>query len=152
MRRRATRRRDKARAVAQVSQALMRTQTHPPTRYRFFDIGADKVLERALGPGVPSLAGKRITLIGAGSVGSHLGMALARCGAGVAPGNLTIFDGETVTVENLARSVYDSRHIGVNKARALCQMLEATLYGASFTPIEAAAGTDVSQLEADLVI
>lgn len=145
-------RRRPRRACRQVEHALLRRFPGTPFKYRFINIESSRMLARAMGEDVPDLSGRRIVLIGAGSVGSHVGMALARSGAGADNGNLTIYDPDTVTVENIVRSAFDTRHIGTNKAEALASMLRSTLVGVSITPLGKAAPTQTDEFAADLVI
>jgi hypothetical protein len=139
-------------AARQIEQALLRRVSGNPRKYRFVDVESARMLARALGDNLADLSGKRIILIGAGSVGSHIGMALARSGAGVGGGTLTIYDPDHVTVENIARSAFDTRHIGLNKAEALASMLRATLVDVSLSPIAADVPTAPSELVADLIV
>lgn len=139
-------------ASRQIERALLRRTCGTSLKYRFVNIESSRMLARAMGGDVPDLSGKRIVLIGAGSVGSHVGMGLARSGAGADGGNLTIYDPDTVSVENIVRSAFDTRHIGINKAEALASMLRGTLVGISISPAARAAPTVTDELAADLVV
>jgi len=110
------------------------------------------MLERTIGPAVPSLAGQRIILVGAGSVGSYLALALVRAGAGSGSGELKIFDNDNVAVENITRSAFDSRQLGLNKAAAISEMASTVLIDASVSGNASSAPMTASQYECDLII
>lgn len=145
-------RRKPLQAGRQIERALMKCILGRPSHYRFVNIQSSRMLARAVGEDMPDLSEKKIVLVGAGSVGSHIGMALARCGAGTGNGNLTIYDPDYITVENIVRSAYDTRHVGLNKADALASMLRGTLVDISIAPISLAAPADTKALGGDLLI
>lgn len=66
------------------------------------------------------LRGRRVLIVGLGSLGSVAAQMLARKGA-----DLVLVDGETVEASNLARQIYGMRHIGSLKAAACAEILKA---------------------------
>jgi molybdopterin/thiamine biosynthesis adenylyltransferase len=66
-----------------------------------------------------SLKGKTVALVGCGSLGSHVAYLLAKAGVG----RLYLIDPQTVTRDNIGRSVLGSAHAGLPKAKALAQQL-----------------------------
>lgn len=65
------------------------------------------------------LSGKRISLVGCGAIGSHLGAALVRLGAGAGGGLLRMVDFEALGPENLGRHYLGYDKLGEPKAKAL---------------------------------
>jgi molybdopterin/thiamine biosynthesis adenylyltransferase len=72
----------------------------------------------------PNLSGKRIVLIGCGTIGSHLAKMLAQSGAGYGErGNLSLFDQQNLTAGNVGRHLLGVPDIGRPKAPAVRDML-----------------------------
>ncbi|NUP52586.1 MAG: thiamine biosynthesis protein ThiF [Catenulispora sp.] len=67
----------------------------------------------------PTLAERRVLIIGAGSVGSYLAETMTRSGVGT----FTIVDPDTVEPANLGRSAYRLADVGLDKARALADLV-----------------------------
>lgn len=67
-----------------------------------------------------AVLGERITIIGAGAVGSWTALALAKMGFA----NITVFDGDKIEVENMNCQFYPTTDIGVNKAVALATLVQ----------------------------
>ena len=84
----------------------------------------------------PSLAGKRITVIGSGAIGSFLAESLARLGAGTDGGDLRLIDGDTFKPENLGRHVLGYGSLFKNKASELATDLKARFPLANVVPQE----------------
>lgn len=74
------------------------------------------------GGAAEGVIGKRILVIGAGSLGSAVAESL--CRAGVL--NLGVIDGEALNAGNLVRHALTMADVGHNKAEALARMLNAT--------------------------
>lgn len=74
-----------------------------------------------------SILGTKIHIIGAGAVGSETAMTLAKMGFD----NLTIWDDDVVSVENISSQMYGFSDIGKPKVEALAKHLE---YFAGVTP------------------
>lgn len=75
------------------------------------------VIERNLA-GKPSLVGKRIGLIGFGTIGSHLSKLLGQAGAGFDGGTLSIFDEQDLSPGNVGRHLLGLADVSLNKAVA----------------------------------
>lgn len=74
------------------------------------------------GDGV-SLLGKRVTIVGAGSLGGYVTHLVARSGVS----NIEIIDPQTLSWDNVGRHVLGGREVGQNKAEALRKRLEGEL-------------------------
>ena len=74
------------------------------------------------GGGEVGLSGKRVLIVGCGSVGGYLAFELVR--AGVL--DLTTLDPDTLSMENTFRHVLGWKHLGKNKAEALKTEIEET--------------------------
>ena len=71
-----------------------------------------------------SLQGKKIALIGAGTIGGYAAQGLVQLGAGSGEhGVLDIYDADTLDSHNLARHFLSSSYLGWSKAQALCNEL-----------------------------
>lgn len=68
--------------------------------------------------GAPTLAGRRIVLVGCGTIGSHLAKFLAQCGAGYGGGQLELVDGESLASGNIGRHWLPAQYIASSKAVA----------------------------------
>lgn len=73
--------------------------------YDFFNPDADK---------------NRIHIIGCGSVGSTIAENLARCGIT----KMTLYDFDVVEAKNVHNQMFTAKHIGMNKAEALADILK----------------------------
>lgn len=96
--------------------------TIPITRYVGERLDADFLFRRNMGP-KPNLAGKRIALIGCGTIGSHLAKLLVQAGAGHAEGSLRLFDPQLLSTGNVGRHWLSTQYAGKNKAIACEQEL-----------------------------
>ncbi|EGW23852.1 UBA/THIF-type NAD/FAD binding protein [Methylobacter tundripaludum SV96] len=74
-----------------------------------------------------SLVGKKIALIGCGTVGSFTALLLAQLGAGIQDnthkGVLALFDPDILMPDNLGRHVLNMSYVGENKALAMADFL-----------------------------
>lgn len=93
----------------------LRATAHPLWLIRIDD---QYVAQRSV-PGVRTLAGKQVALVGCGTIGGHLGDALIRMGAGTGGGRLTLVDNDTLGAHNIGRHRIGFAHLGANKASAL---------------------------------
>jgi len=90
--------------------------TTPITRLRIDDISAEYIHTRNLDES-PSLASKRISLIGCGAIGGYLAQALVRLGAGTGEnGLLRLFDIGELEPDNLGRHALGFPALYQNKA------------------------------------
>ncbi len=80
-------------------------------------------------PGQQTLAGKRIALIGCGTIGSYLGEMLVKAGAGTSGGQLTVVDFESLLPQNLGRHRLGFHNLFRNKAKELAGELERAAPG-----------------------
>jgi len=72
----------------------------------------------------PNLSGKKITLVGCGTIGSHLAKMLAQSGAGYGDGGrLTLIDQQIFNAGNIGRHLLGLPDIGRSKAIAVADML-----------------------------
>lgn len=67
-----------------------------------------------------SALGERITIIGAGAIGSWVTLALAKMGFQ----NLTVFDHDTLEIENMNSQFYPRKSVGLKKAHALAHLVD----------------------------
>lgn len=74
----------------------------------------------------PTLAGRRVLIVGAGSVGSYVAETMARSGVGA----FTIVDPDQVEPANLGRSAYRVADVGLDKAFALADLVLSVNPGA----------------------
>jgi hypothetical protein len=103
-------------------------------------------------PARATLFGKRIALIGAGTIGGYLGTYLARLGAGYEGGALRVYDSQALGPENIGRHVLSLRQLYQNKAQALADFIggEFPYLRILAHPIDARKSSEL--LEADVVI
>lgn len=86
---------------------LYASQVYPMTSIRIDD---KYIVERNV-PESPTLAGKRIALIGCGTIGGFLAELLVKAGAGVNGGDLALIDPEILLPQNIGR-----HRLGLNRA------------------------------------
>lgn len=77
--------------------------------------------------GVIPLAGKKILLIGCGTIGGYLGHMLAQNGAGTLGGQLILIDDDKLGPQNLGRHILGVPYLDLNKAEALAQFIAEQL-------------------------
>lgn len=80
----------------------------------------------------PDISNLRITIIGAGAIGSYFSEILLRLGCY----NITIIDGDNVEVGNMSRHTLTMNDVGVNKAEAVSKRLNALFPNANVIPIK----------------
>lgn len=113
---------------------------------------SDYVFGRNL-QGSSNLAGKRILLIGCGTIGSFLAQQLAQCGAGSGNGELTLVDPDVLYPANLGRHLLGAPYLYVNKATACAEFIELQLPPLNIRPVPGyAASIHISSGRYDLVI
>lgn len=97
--------------------------SQPVFRVALEEVGGRFVHSRNLS--FPDLYNKRVTVVGCGAIGSFLGNALARLGAGTGKlGKLTLIDSDRVGAENLGRHTLGYPALMRPKSEAVCQELE----------------------------
>lgn len=73
--------------------------------------------------GIKNLTGRRILLVGCGTIGGFLVHQLALAGAGAEGGFLTLVDRDTLNTENLGRHLLGAPYLGGNKAEGCAAFL-----------------------------
>ena len=81
-------------------------------------------------PGIATMAGKRIALIGCGTIGSFLAEMLVKAGAGTSGGQLTLVDFDTLFPQNIGRHRLGFPNLFGNKATELAKELKRVAPGA----------------------
>jgi len=79
---------------------------------------------------------EHVFVIGAGGIGSHLMEPLARLLAYHKEGtkNITLIDGDFYEEKNRTRQLFETRHVGKNKAAALAEKIAETVFPISHHP------------------
>ncbi|WKC36722.1 ThiF family adenylyltransferase [Ectopseudomonas chengduensis] len=96
-----------------------RLYSYEITRIHAMRLDAAYLAQRNI-PGMQTLAGKKIAVIGCGTIGGYLIDALAKAGAGTGGGLLTLVDYETLGSQNLGRHRLGMQSLFRNKAEAMC--------------------------------
>ncbi|VVM75286.1 hypothetical protein PS619_02017 [Pseudomonas fluorescens] len=78
-------------------------------------------------PGQTTLAGKKIALVGCGTIGGYLGEMLAKAGAGTKGGELRLIDKDALEPGNLGRHRLGGNKIFLPKARALAEEIQLVM-------------------------
>lgn len=99
-----------------------------------------------------TLAGRRIVLVGCGSVGGYLASFLARLGAGSSGGMLKLYDTQALMSENVGRHVLSMKDLYRNKAEATADLIKREFPYLDVLPrkVDATQAGDV--FDAELVI
>jgi len=74
-----------------------------------------------------TLAGKKIALIGCGTIGGYAAQSLVHCGAGSNSGSLHLFDNDILSTGNLGRHILGTNYLRENKSFALAHHLSSQL-------------------------
>jgi hypothetical protein len=136
-----------AASLAHARERLYRSKVSPFTDYRIDDV----YLAQRNTPGRPTLMGKKVALVGCGTIGGFLAELIVKNGAGLGQGELLLVDPDTLGPENVGRHRLGLNRVLQNKATALREEL---LAGAPTSNIQAAP-VAVERLDlrsADLVI
>jgi molybdopterin/thiamine biosynthesis adenylyltransferase len=75
-------------------------------------------------PNMEPLTGKKILIVGCGTIGSFLAVLLARSGAGLVGGTLSIVDNDKLLPQNLGRHYLGFPDLEQNKAQAMANELQ----------------------------
>lgn len=113
---------------------LRRKDTIKLQRYMGSEASLDHVTSRNLGQ-IPSLKGKRIALVGCGTIGSHLARYLVQSGAGN-EAELLLIDNQTLAAGNLGRHLLNFDAVGKGKAQALAAELQRFHPDVRLTPLD----------------
>jgi hypothetical protein len=100
------------------SRGTKRFYSHRITRLHACRLDDEYLAQRNI-PSMQTLAGKKIAVIGCGTIGGYLVDALAKAGAGTGGGQLTIVDYESLGPQNLGRHRLGMVHVFMNKAAAM---------------------------------
>lgn len=103
---------------------LARQASIPIQRIGAKRVSRDTLFARNLANKKMTLRGKKIAVIGCGTIGSHLGKMLAQSGAGHHGGLLSLIDNQTMEAENVGRQFLGVNRIGQNKAKACASEIE----------------------------
>ncbi|MBD8577552.1 ThiF family adenylyltransferase [Pseudomonas syringae] len=108
------------------------------------------IVERNI-PGYSTLAGKKVALVGCGTIGGYLADLLVRAGAGTNGGKLSLIDNQQLAPGNIGRHRLGVNRLETNKAKGLQAELKIVMPSASVEAIPKNAFTlDFSGI--DLVI
>jgi len=122
----------------------------PISRMSPTQFGTDFIHARNLS--VPTLAGKRVNLVGCGSVGGYIAQSLARLGAGSHNGVLRLIDPQLVEAGNVGRHWLGMSSLYLPKAEAVARELRQQFPSSQFVPMVADAREVRGLLDADLTI
>lgn len=116
-------------------------------------ISRDILFARNLSNKKMTLEGKRIAVIGSGTIGSHMIKMLAQSGAGHDGGLLSLIDNQTMEAENIGRHFLGVNRIGQNKAKGCAAEIERLYPDCSVRGVDVDARKALQDLAAfDLVI
>ena len=90
----------------------------------------DRYLAQRNIPKPKTLAGKRIALVGCGTIGGYLSDMLVKAGAGSCGGKLTLVDYDALLPQNIGRHRLGFPHLLANKAEAMAKELQRLSPGA----------------------
>ena len=122
------------------------------TRWTGARIDAEFILRRNMHQQL-DLSGKRVALLGVGTIGGFLARFLAQSGAGMNGGELVLFDEQPLTAGNLGRHYLGLGYVGVGKAKAMKDELSRVAPDCSVRIVDGDALEHVDDfLKFDLVI
>jgi molybdopterin/thiamine biosynthesis adenylyltransferase len=102
-------------------------------------------------PGRTTFSGKRIGMIGCGTIGGFLAEMLVKAGAGTGGGELLLIDNDTLMPQNLGRHRLGFNHLFQGKATAVAEELGSAMPTAKVTHFSSDA-KDVNLAGLDLII
>lgn len=77
---------------------------------------------------VGSMSGKRIALLGCGTIGGYLANLLVRNGYGCGNNRLDLYDSDVLRPVNFGRHILSSQYFGLNKAKATANYVSESAY------------------------
>lgn len=95
----------------------------------------DRYMATRNNPGRETMAGKRIALIGCGTIGGFLAEMLVKAGAGTSGGLLTLVDFDALHPQNIGRHRLGFPNLFGNKATELAKELKRMAPGAEIRPL-----------------
>lgn len=104
-----------AKALANARPHLLAAKVYPMSAARI----DDEYVSRRNTPGRPTLAGKRVALVGCGTIGGFLAELLIKAGAGLDGGELLFIDPDILMPQNVGRHRLGLNYALKNKATAL---------------------------------
>jgi hypothetical protein len=110
-----------AKALATARPRLLAAKVYPMSAVRI----DDEYVSRRNAPGRPTLAGKRVALVGCGTIGGFLAELLVKAGAGLDGGELLLIDSDILMPQNVGRHRLGLNYALKNKAAALKTELSA---------------------------
>lgn len=120
-------------------------------RYMPIRVDSEYLVRRNLRHDEESLLGKRVVLAGCGTIGGHLGHALARAGAGFGSGTLFLVDPDYLTPGNLGRHRRGFDGLLEPKATDAAADLQRSLPGLDVRPVVGSV-LDLDLQEFDLIV
>lgn len=111
----------------------------------------DRYLSQRNIPGQATFSGKRIGMIGCGTIGGFLAEMLVKAGAGTGGGELLLIDNDTLMPQNLGRHRLGFNHLFQGKATAVAKELGSAMPTAEVIPFSSDA-KDVNLAGLDLII
>jgi molybdopterin/thiamine biosynthesis adenylyltransferase len=111
----------------------------------------DTYLSKRNIPGQTTFSGKRIGMIGCGTIGGFLAEMLVKAGAGTGGGELLLIDNDTLMPQNLGRHRLGFNHLFQGKATAVAKELGNAMPTAKAIPFSSDA-KDVNLVGLDLII
>jgi len=90
----------------------------------------DRYMAQRNVPGMQTLAGKRLVVVGCGTIGGYLAEMLIKAGAGTSGGQLTLVDFENLYPQNIGRHRLGFPNLFSNKATGLAEELKRVAPGA----------------------
>lgn len=104
-----------AQALATARPRLLAAKVYPMTAVRI----DDEYVSQRNTPGKPTLSGKRVALIGCGTIGGFLAELLVKAGAGLDGGELLLVDHDVLMPQNVGRHRLGLNYALKNKATSL---------------------------------
>lgn len=90
----------------------------------------DRYMAQRNVPGMQTLAGKRLVVVGCGTIGGYLAEMLVKAGAGTSGGQLTLVDFDSLYPQNIGRHRLGFPNLFSNKATGLAEELQRLAPGA----------------------
>jgi len=90
----------------------------------------DRYMAQRNVPDMRTLAGKRLVIVGCGTIGGYLAEMLVKAGAGTAGGQLTLVDFDSLYPQNIGRHRLGFPNLLTNKATGMAEELQRSAPGA----------------------